>query len=242
MRSLLHGQITAELALRVIRAERQSRPVAFPNEAALCAQLQVSRTVLRESMKVLADKGMVQMRPRTGTHARPRSDWRLLDPDILAWQAQLEPDPQFLRDLAEVRLAIEPTAAGFAAVRATQQETDAIALCLARRETLPREARLEDVIDADLAFHAAVVGASHNAMLQYLSASIRAPFRTALLYTLRRPAHALLAIEAHLDLLKALRARDPIAARRAAEQAIGLAMVATEEAIRARRKKGRSTR
>jgi GntR family transcriptional regulator, galactonate operon transcriptional repressor len=228
----LHDQITSELALRVIRGQRDLHPVSFPNELELCRQLGVSRTVVRESMKVLVDKGMVEMRPRAGTKARPRTEWRLLDPDILSWQAELEPDAQFLRDLCEVRLAIEPTAAGFAALRATTEETNTIAICLARRETLTRNARLDEIIDADLEFQAAVVAASHNPLLQELSNSIRQPFRTALLYTSRFPANVTLALDAQFSLLEALRVRDPLAARRATEEAIGLAMVAVEEAIR----------
>lgn len=227
----LHDRVTGELARRVIRGQ-----VAFPNEAELCQELGVSRTILRESMKVLVDKGMVEMRPRAGTRARPKSDWRLLDPDILAWQAEMEPDSRFVRDLCEVRLAIEPTASGFAAVRATTEELNEIGLQLAWRETLTKDASLDRIIDADLAFHAAVVAASHNPLLQYLSSAIREPFRTALLYTSRSPANIALGLEAHFNLLKALRARDPLAARTASEEAIGLAMVAVEEADRAHTK------
>jgi GntR family transcriptional regulator, galactonate operon transcriptional repressor len=224
------------LALRVIRGERALSRVSFPNEAELCQELGVSRTVLRESMKVLVDKGMVEMRPRSGTHARPKADWRLLDPDILSWQAEVQPDGQFLRDLCEVRLAIEPTAAGFAAVRVTMPELDDIAICLARRELLAKDARFEAVMDADLAFHSAVVAASRNPLLEHLSAAIRQPYRVAVLCASRFPANVALSLEAHFDLLKALRARDPIAARKAAEQAVGYAMLAVEEVIRAQEK------
>lgn len=236
----LHDHVTRELALRIIRAERDSEPPAFPNEAELCRQLGVSRTVVRESMKVLADKGMITMRPRTGTSARPRSEWRLLDPDILAWQAELNPDVRFLRDLGEVRLAIEPTAAGFAAVRATPEQLETIEACLKEREALAGAAALDKVIDADLDFHSAIVAASSNPLLEQLSATIRGPFRTALLFTSRLPATVMLGIEAHRELVDALRRRDPLAARRAAEEAVGLAMLAVEEAARrpAKRRRG----
>ncbi|MBI4873073.1 MAG: FadR family transcriptional regulator [Acidobacteria bacterium] len=228
-RPRLHHQVTRHLALRVIQAERRSSPAAFPNETVLCGELGVSRTVLRESMKVLADKGMVQMRPRAGTCARPRSDWHLLDPDILAWQAELEPDGRFLRDLCEVLLAIEPTAAGFAALRATGEEIARIALCLEKCEGAPAD----EIVGLDLEFHSAVVEASHNPLLTKLSATIRGPFRTALGYTSRFPANVALRIEAHRVLLDALRHRDPLASRAAAEQVVGLAMLAVEEVIRA---------
>lgn len=230
-RERLHTRITGELARRVIEAERSSEELLFPREADLCRQLGVSRTVLRESMKVLVDKQMVEMKPRAGTRARPRSEWRLLDPDILAWQAEINADAAFLRDLCEVRLAIEPTAAGFAAVRATAAEIEEIEESLRRRESKPAKAA-EEIIDLDLDFYMAVVQASHNPLLQELSAIIRRPFRTALSVTSRFPSTVALGIQAHQRLLAALRKRDPMAARRAAEEAVGLAMLAVEKAIR----------
>jgi DNA-binding FadR family transcriptional regulator len=133
-RGRLHDRITAALARRVIAATQGGARVLFPREAELCAQLGVSRTVLRESMKVLADKGMVEMKPRAGTRSRPPDEWRLLDADILTWQAEAKPDAQFLLHLCEVRLAIEPTAAGFAAVRASAAELEAIDHGLRARE------------------------------------------------------------------------------------------------------------
>jgi DNA-binding FadR family transcriptional regulator len=229
----LHTRVTGALARQVIRAERQAAPLAFPKESELSRQLGVSRTVLRESMKVLADKGLVAMKPRAGTRAQPRSQWRLLDPDILAWQAEAGAGADFLRDLCEVRLAIEPTAAGFAAVRASPEEIGRIADCLHRREARPAGADRDEITRLDLDFHTAVVAASHNPLLVELSRVIRPPLRTALSATAGFPSAAELGLEARHALLKALRRRDPMAARRAAEQIVGLAMLAVEKAIRA---------
>ncbi len=231
-RERLHTRITETLAHRVIEAARNSEQVVFPKEAVLCEQLGVSRTVLRESMKVLADKGMVDMKPRAGTRARPRSEWRLLDPDILAWQAEIYADAAFLRDLCEVRLAIEPTAAGFAAIRATPDELAGIQRSLSERESKSVAASADEIIDLDLGFHTAVVAASHNPLLRELSDTIRQPFRVALSITSRFPSTAELGLEAHHALLAALRRHDPMAARRAAEEIVGLAMLAVEKAIR----------
>jgi DNA-binding FadR family transcriptional regulator len=233
-RRRLHNSITRELALRIIRAERNAERVSFPNESELSAQLGVSRTVVRESMKVLVDKGLVEMRPRSGTSARPRSEWNLLDPDILSWQAELIPDVRFLLDLCEVRLAIEPTASGFAAVRATPEELEEIERCLKQREALSRDAVLGDIVDLDLQFHNAVIAASHNPLLANLNAIIREPFKTTLLYTLRSPANIALGVKAQRDLVRALRRKDPVAATKAAEKAVGVAMVAVEEILHAK--------
>jgi DNA-binding FadR family transcriptional regulator len=232
----LHDQVTRLLALRVIEAARGGSIVAFPNEADLCGQLGVSRTVVRESMKVLSDKGMVELRRRTGTRALPRARWRQLDPDILSWQSELKPDLAFLRDLGEVRLAIEPTASGFAALRATPAELAAIEQCLERREAAAAKGAFHAIAECDLEFHRAVAGASHNPLLVELSESIRQPFRAALDYAARRPAAVLYDNDAHRKLAAALRSRDPLAARASAEEIVGLAMVALEEIIRLERK------
>lgn len=227
----LHARVTGALARHVIDAERTQTRVAFPREADLCQQLGVSRTVLRESMKVLADKGMVEMKRRAGTRSRPRSEWHLLDPDILGWQAEAHPDAQFLRDLCEVRLAIEPTAAGYAAVRATQQEIEAIQGLLDAREAKTASSKADDIIQLDLSFHTAVVAASHNPLLEQLTSIIREPFRTALACTSRFRSTVELGLDAHHALVECLRRREPLGARRAAEKIVGLAMLAVEKAI-----------
>ena len=66
----LHSRVTRALALQVIQAERNEQQIAFPNEAELCKQVGVSRSILREAVKVLENKGMVQVRPRSGTRSR----------------------------------------------------------------------------------------------------------------------------------------------------------------------------
>jgi GntR family transcriptional regulator, galactonate operon transcriptional repressor len=222
-----------------MESERNRERLAFPREADLCLELGVSRTVLRESMKVLADKGMVGMKPRAGTYSRPRSEWRQLDPDILGWQAELNPDARFLRDLCEVRLAMEPTAAGFAAVRATPDDLRQIESLLREREARDATATPAELIDLDLCFHLAVVAASHNPLLIELSHLIRQPFRTALASTSRFRSSAELSLEAHRALFEALSRRHPMEARRAAEQVVGFAMLAVEKAIRSKKKTAR---
>jgi GntR family galactonate operon transcriptional repressor len=233
IRRKLHGTITRELALKIIEAERRSEQIAFPNESELSAQLRVSRTVVRESMKVLVDKGLVEVRTKAGTRSLPRSAWKLLDPDILSWQAELKPDSRFLRDLCEVRLAIEPTASGFAAVRATTEELDEIARRLMMREALPQDAPLPSVVDLDLQFFNAVIAASHNPLLVNLNEIIREPFRTTLLYMFRSATSIALSLKAQRDLFRALHRKDPVAASRAAERAVGVAMLAVEEKLKA---------
>jgi DNA-binding FadR family transcriptional regulator len=228
----LHDRVTRVLARQVLEAERDNRSLVFPNEADLCQQLGVSRTILREAIKVLADKGMVEVRRRSGTKATPRPAWNQLDADILGWRAELGPDAGFLRDLCEVRLAIEPTAAGFAAVRATADEIASIERCLAEREARVRVSKLAEAVDLNLAFHAAVVNACRNPLLQQLNRAIRHPMRTALCYTTGLHAADLVDVAAHRKLFEAIRRHDPMKARAASERIVGLAMLAVEDMLR----------
>jgi DNA-binding FadR family transcriptional regulator len=228
----LHNRVTRALALQVIQAERNGQLISFPNEAELCKQLGVSRSILREAVKVLENKGMVQVRPRSGTRARPRIDWNQLDPDILGWQSEWKPDPRFLRDLCEVRLALEPIASGFAALRADQEEIALIRQCLGRRLQILAAQDLEGAIDADLRYHTAVIAASHNPLFQQLNTTIHDPYRVALSYTLLLPASVALELEEYRKLTEAIEQRNPLAARRAAEEIVGFAMLAVEQVIR----------
>jgi GntR family transcriptional regulator, galactonate operon transcriptional repressor len=234
----LHSRVTRVLALQVLEAEREGRDLLFPNEADLCLQLGVSRTILREAVKVLADKGMVEVRQRLGTRSRPRGSWNQLDPDILGWRAETRPDARFLRELCEVRLAIEPTAAGFAAVRASDEEIQAIDRLLEAREEWLKKLQSEVAIDASLDFHSAVVAASHNPLLEQLNRAIRGPMRTALAYTRGFRASDLIDIAAHRRLFHALERRDAMKARAEAEKIVGLAMLSIEEAVRREDKAG----
>ena len=83
----LHDQVVDHLGQAIVHAEL-APGATLPNEADLGTQLGVSRTVIREAVKVLAAKGLIEVRPKTGTRVLSRDQWNLLDPDVLAWQHQ----------------------------------------------------------------------------------------------------------------------------------------------------------
>ena len=137
---------------------------ALPPEPDLEARFGVGRGVVREAVKTLAAKGMVSVRPRHGTHVLPRSEWSLLDRDVLSWLVgQNEPDRDLLLAIQEVRSIIEPAAASLAAERATKNDRWRINTALAAMETAQDEA---SAIAADKAFHLAILDATHNPVLQ----------------------------------------------------------------------------
>jgi len=103
-------------------------------------------------------------RPKIGTRVRPRSDWNMLDPDVLHWQIDPFPSDEFIHSLFEMREIIEPAAAARAAERATPEEIEALSKALDGIKS--RDRGSADQIKADLAFHMIVLEASHNPLLR----------------------------------------------------------------------------
>jgi len=162
----VHGQTVETLARRVLSGEiPEGATLDLP---ALQSELDVSLTALRESLKVLAAKGMVDARQKRGTFVRPRSDWNLLDADVLRWQfsesSGTGADTALLRNLGEVRGIIEPAAVRLAAERRTDADLaalDAALSAMGEDGSGPAHA-----VEADLAFHRALLAATHNELLE----------------------------------------------------------------------------
>lgn len=125
---------------------------------ALCEEFDVSLTALREAMKVLSGKGLIDARQKRGTYVLAREHWNLLDPDILDWRVDGDDAERVLRDLAEPRSVIEPAVAYRAAVRRTDADLSALEAALNRMAA----ARGEVAAEADAAFHRALLTATGN--------------------------------------------------------------------------------
>ena len=103
----LHGRVIRELGLRIVGGSLRPGG-SLPNEDGLGTELGGSGTVVREAVKALLAKGLVEVRPRTGTRVRPRRSWHLLDPDVMAWQFEsVEGTAQDLHELRDVRARLE---------------------------------------------------------------------------------------------------------------------------------------
>ena len=142
----------------------------LPGDQELLAQYGVSRTVLREALRTLSAKGMVQARARVGTRVQPRSAWTMFDTDVLRWHRDAGLEPEFLGYLAEIRMAIEPEAAALAAKRRTSENMQAIGEWVVRMDIagISHEA----FAHADLGFHLAVAEAAGNPLFASLSTLI----------------------------------------------------------------------
>src|SRR5215470_19487582 len=114
----LHGELVHEVGVRILRGELE------PGDslAGEWDEQDVSRTVVREAVKVLVAKGLIVSRPKTGTHVRERRYWHMLDPDVLAWRLEAEPGDDFYRNVLDARRLIEPAVAALAATHASDAE------------------------------------------------------------------------------------------------------------------------
>lgn len=194
----------------------------LPTEAALCARFGTSRTIVREAVKSLAAKGLLEVRPKTGTTIRPSRHWSLLDPDVVAWRSTGTLDARFVADLLELRRVIEPSAARLAAERATAEDLDAIRTALAHMAEAT--AGRGEYIPADLAFHAAVLDACHNQFLQQMQSALAVIQRTSFTLSTRLPGSAAASMPMHEALADAIAQGDPATAERAT-----LALIARAE-------------
>ena len=129
----------------------------LPSEQDLCTQYSVSRTGVREALKMLGGKGLIQPRRRVGGMVEERANWSLLDPDVLRWMRGAGADIDLLKDLARLRLAIEPEAAALAALTGDRGRIDLIGEA---GHAMARDPG--DALAADVAFHAALLSASGN--------------------------------------------------------------------------------
>jgi DNA-binding FadR family transcriptional regulator len=160
-----HGQVVQALGRRIVRGEL-APGAAVPTEDQLVAEFGVGRSSLREGVKVLAGKGLLESRTSAGTKVRARDSWNLLDPDVLRWRFSPEAGDADIATLADLRVALEPGAARLAAEsgdRAARRAVEAAMVDLWTTVEHP-----DEFIEADLAFHRAIFVAAGNDLLLYI--------------------------------------------------------------------------
>lgn len=207
----LHEHVVDELGARIVRGDYKPDQV-LPVEDALVAQLGVSRTVVREAVKVLAQKNLIQVRTRTGTRVCPPVRWNQLDPDILRWRFAGSLDPKLISDLIDLRRIIEPAAAELAALRATPAMLQALWATL---EEMGQESPLDAHIAADLRFHLGILEAAGNELLCGLRHSLEGALNIAIGFSTHSKEDGLRSLEMHREVLVAIAAQAPERARHA---------------------------
>jgi DNA-binding FadR family transcriptional regulator len=231
----LHEHVVDELGARIVRGEFKPDE-ALPIEDALVAQLGVSRTVVREAVKVLAQKKLIEVRTRTGTRVCAPSRWNQLDPDILRWRFAGEFDAKLLTDLIDLRRIIEPAAAELAAERATPAKVAALRATFAE---MSDEGRVEEHIAADLRFHLGILEAAGNDLLFGLRHSIEGALEFAIGFSTHSKDDGIGSLALHRAVLDAIAQGKPARARAAMNTLVGSWAADCQRIAKAQRAKSR---
>ena len=210
-RKSMHGRIVQELGVDIVSGKLPTGE-RLPTESVLCERYGVSRPVLREATRVLVAKGLVESKPRIGSVVRPRSEWHMLDPDVMYWTLSSMPEGEFFHSLLTVRRIIEPAAAALAAVEATDDDLERMAAAYARMELAETA---EALLDPDIDFHRAIVAATHNTLLTHIGNMLSLALSESIKLTSRHPDTHALSLPRHKAILTAIQNRDPLGARQA---------------------------
>jgi DNA-binding FadR family transcriptional regulator len=163
----LHGQLVQQLGQMIVSGDLGAERPLVPEE--IGQRFEVSRTVVRESLRVLEAKGLVSARPNVGTRVRPVSDWNLLDPDIIEWRAFGPQRDNQRRELCELRWVIEPLAARLAAGHGREDVQQRLADMVGIMGHATAQNDTLTFSRADMEFHALVLQLAGNRMLEHLS-------------------------------------------------------------------------
>lgn len=216
------GTIARDLGVMIVSG--MLRPgMVLEGEVEASDQRKVSRSAYREAVRILVAKGLVHSKPKAGTRVNDRTAWHLLDPDVLSWIFQIEPDYTLVYSLFEMRNMVEPEAAALAAERRNPNQIKAMATALevmGQYKTTTKEWR-----DADEQFHSALLEASGNAFLASMTSSINAAVSWSTIFKQRHEPLKRDPVPDHRRVFKAIEAGNSSAARKAMAQLVNLALI-----------------
>ena len=229
----VHGH-TLDLLGEAIVAGRWPPGSSIPPEPMLCEELGVSRTVVREAVKSLVAKGLLVTGPKVGTRVLSEEDWNWFDPSVVVWKSKMGLTREFLRDLQELRRAVEPAGVRLAAARATAEDIAEIELAYAGMKAAIEKGG--DYVTHDLRFHQGLLRACHNRMVVQMSKALGALLRTSFEISTSRPDGPAKSLSLHRAVLDAVIARSPDRAERACLVLIDGAQEDIEQVLASRRK------
>lgn len=224
----LHTQVLDRLGLAIANGELPEGESVTIDD--LEARYGVSRSVIRETLKVLESKGMVASRRRVGVAVLPVDNWTLYDPAIIRWRLASSHRRAQLRSLIELRLAIEPEAARLAAERSAVDDTSALMGVAAQLWAAGRGGRMEEFIELDIEFHRLLLAASGNEMFAHLDSLIGETISGRATHGLMPQTHSTSGLQLHVDVASAVQASNPTLAHDAMHEIIVLAMSELSEA------------
>lgn len=223
----LHGAIARNLGVAIVSGAHKPGDI-LGNEIELSEQLAVSRSAYREAIRILAAKGLVESKPRTGTRVLTMDRWNLLDSDVLSWFFASEPSPTIVNGLFELRMIVEPAAAALAAARRSDEDVAAMRIALETMEQMTLKTDAGQAADRD--FHQAVLTATGNPPLISLASTIGAGVRWTTLYKQRKRRLPPDPMPEHWAVFEAIAAGDAEGARSTMAALVAHALEQTESA------------
>lgn len=224
----LSVQVARELGRRIVAGSFEPGSL-IEDENALADRFQVSRVVVRDAVKILVGKGLLDVRRGIGTKVRPRNEWILLDDDVLAWHITATPRLDFITQLMDIRLAFEPKAARWAAERATEEDLEEIDNACKRMEE--ESGSLEKFIVADALFHKAVLRAAHNEFLTAMEGVIYSALLVSVRITNKDPRKNSDSVAFHREVYDAIAKKDGKKAEQLTEKLLKDAIRRLKEAF-----------
>jgi DNA-binding FadR family transcriptional regulator len=210
-RDSLHRIVAQDIGARILGGEFAPGTL-LPNEAEWCKSFGVSRTAVREAIKMLMGKGLIISRPRIGSRVLPREQWNLLDRDVLGWYCAAAKQSHFLAHMQQVREILEPETAALAAANHTAEQLRVIEQAFAEMAAAKTLAAWNE---ADVRFHFAILQAAGNELLVPLGLVIESALGSMFAYTASQKGDVGRTLPGHERILVAIRARRPNAARQA---------------------------
>ena len=213
-RESLHHILAQDIGARILKGEFAPGSL-LPKEAEWSRTFGVSRTAVREAIKMLMAKGLIVSRPKIGSRVQPRSSWNLLDRDVLAWYCAATDYRHFLASMQQVRHILEPEAAALAATNHTLAQLRSIEAAFAEMRDADSLAAWNA---ADVRFHLAILAAAGNELLVPLGFLIESALGNMFDYTAQHNENMRQVLPLHEDILRAIVQRRPDAARQAARR------------------------
>ena len=223
-----HTSIARSLGVAIATGVNRPNDI-LPGEMDLAESHGVSRSVIREALRMLAAKGLVESRQKAGTRVRERKDWNLLDPTLLSWMFEGVPPSDFVRNLFQLRMIVEPAAAELAARSRTARHLSRMGHSLERMEEFGLTTT--EGQNADELFHATILEATGNELIVNLSASIAAAVRWTTYFKYRTSKRPKDPMPQHRALYEAIAEANPAAAREATVALVRQAQIDTESAL-----------
>jgi DNA-binding FadR family transcriptional regulator len=232
-RTTFQEQVLRQLG-RDICAGRYRPGQVLPSEPELCERFAFSRIVIREAIKSLAAKGLLEVRRRVGTLVLEQTRWNLFDPDVIAWRAEsIAVDPTMSRDLAELRRVVEPAAVRLAALRASDDARKALRAAYMAMERAV--AGKGNYVKADLAFHTIILSACGNQYLRQMQEAMSAILQASFKIISEKPGGPAFSLPMHEAVCEAIERGDADAAERAALVLIEQAETDLSDRLQARK-------